>query len=80
MCVNVTLLLTLVSNKLDVPFSPRHFNGIKIVTAFKCIFEETEPKLSANFGNHMSQDPHNNRHPGPVCNVGFTAPQYNDKC
>ena len=31
-------------------FSPRYFNGIKIVTAFKCIFEETMSKLSVNFG------------------------------
>ena len=36
-------------------FLPRYFNGIKIVTAFKRIFEETLPKLSVNFGNHISQ-------------------------
>ena len=33
---------------------PRYFNGIKIVTAFKCIFEETVQKLPVNFGNHNS--------------------------
>ena len=36
-------------------FSPCYFNGIKIVTAFKCYFKETMPKLSVNFGNHNSQ-------------------------
>ena len=25
-------------NKLNVPYSPRYFNGIKIITASKCIF------------------------------------------
>ena len=44
-------------------FSPCYFNGIKIVTAFKCIFEETVPKLSVNFGNHSSQDSHKNNLP-----------------
>ena len=62
------------------PFSPRHFNGIKIVTAFKCIFEETMPKLSVDFGNHISQDSYKNQYPSPVCNFSFTAPQYGDKC
>ena len=38
-------------------FSIRYFNGIKIVTAFKCNFEETMPKLSFNLGNHISQEP-----------------------
>ena len=79
MYANVTLPSTLVSNKLIVPFSPRYFNGIKIVTAFKYIFEETMPKLSVNFENHVSQDSHKNQYPGPVCNFGFTAPQYSDK-
>ena len=37
-------------SKLKI-FSKCYFNGIKIVTAFKCIFEETRPKLSVNFGN-----------------------------
>ena len=35
MYANITLPLTLVSSKLNVPFSPRYFNGIKVVTAFK---------------------------------------------
>ena len=61
-------------------FSPRYFNGIKIVTALKCIFEETMPKLSVNFGNHISQDSHKNQYPGPVCNFGSAAPQYGDEC
>ena len=56
-------------------FSPRYFNGTKIVTAFKCIFEEIIPKLSVNFGNHISQDSHKKKYRGPVCNFGFTEPQ-----
>ena len=36
-------------------FLPRYFNGIKIVTAFKCIFEECA-KLLVTFGNCNSQD------------------------
>ena len=38
---------------------PRYFNGIKIVTAFKCIFGEkkTVQKLSVYFGNRISQEP-----------------------
>ena len=59
-------------------FSPRYFNGIKIVTAFKCIFEETVPKLSFNFRNHNSQDSHLIQYPGPVFNFGFMEAQYND--
>ena len=51
-------------------FSPCYFNGIKIATAFKCIFEETMQKLSVNFGNHISQDSHNQYH-GPVRNYGL---------
>ena len=54
--------------------------GIKIVTAFKCIFEETMPKLSVNFENHISQDSHKNQCPSSVCNFGFTTPQYSDQC
>ena len=42
------------------------FNGVKMGTAFKCIFEETVPKLSVNFGNRNS--------------FGFTEPQYSDRC
>ena len=61
-------------------FSPRYFNGIKISTAFKCILEEKKIKLSVNFGNHNSQDSHKNRYLGPVCNFGFTASQYIEKC
>ena len=45
-------------------FSPCCFNGIKIGTAFKCIFEETVPKLSVNGGNRNSQDSHKNQYPG----------------
>ena len=59
-------------------FSPRYFNGTTIVTAFKCIFEETMPKLSVNFGNYIAQDSHNHQNPGPVCNFCFTAPQYHN--
>ena len=61
-------------------FSPRYFDGIKIVTAFKYIFKETMPKLSVNFGNHVSQDSHRNKYPGSGCNFGFTVPlsQYSD--
>ena len=72
---NVTLPLALISNKqTNVPFSPRYFIGSKIATAFKCSFEETMPKLSVNF------DSHKNQYPSPVCNFGFTALQYSDKC
>ena len=56
-------------------FSPFYLNGIKIVTAFKYNFEETMPKLSVNFGNHISQISHKNQYPSPVCNFDFTAPQ-----
>ena len=80
MYVNMTLPLTLVSNKLNVPFSPHYFNGIKIVTAFNYIFEETMPNLSVNFGNHVSQDSHKNQYSGPVCNFSFTEPQNSEKC
>ena len=68
---NVTLPLTLVSNKLNVPFLSTLSNGIKIVTAFKCILGETMPKLSVNY---VLQDPdsHRNQYPGPVtCNFSF---------
>ena len=76
----VTLPLTLVSNTRTYHFSPRYFNGIKIVTAFKCTFEETMSKLSVNFGNHISQDSHKNQYPCPVCNFGFTASHYSENC
>ena len=35
----------------------------KIGTAFKCILEETMPKLSLNFGNRNSQNSHKNNIP-----------------
>ena len=46
----------------NAPFSPHYFIWIEIVTAFKCIFEETMPKLSVNFETHpyftrLSQKP-----------------------
>ena len=63
MYAKVTLPLTLVSNKLNFP--RRYFNGTKTVTASECIFEETMPKLSVNLGNHISQDSHKNKYPGP---------------
>ena len=72
---NVTLPLSLVSNKLNLPFFSTLFQWIKIVTASKCTFEETMPKLSVNFGNHISQDSHNNQYSAPVCNFGFTVQQ-----
>ena len=53
--------------------APCYFNGIKITTVFKCIFEETMQKLLLNF------DSHNKKYPGAVSNFGFTAPQYSDK-
>ena len=80
MYANVTLPLALVSNKLNVPFSPCYFNGIKSATSFKCIFEETMTKLSVNFRNRISQSSHKNQYPGPVCNFGLIASQYSDKC
>ena len=61
-------------------FSPRYFNGVRIGTAFKCIFEETVPKLSVAFGNCNSLDSHKNQYPSPVLNFGFKEPQYSDKC
>ena len=65
MYANATLPLTLLSKKLNVPFSSRYFNGIKIVTTFKCIFEATVPKLLVNFGNHNSQDSQRTNIPAP---------------
>ena len=65
MYANVTLPLALVSNKLNVPFSPRYFIGIKIVTFFKYIFEKTMPKLSENVENHILQDSHKKQYPAP---------------
>ena len=56
MCANVTFPLTLVSKNWTCHFSQCYFNGIKIGTAFKCIFEEMVLKLSVNFGNRNSQD------------------------
>ena len=53
--------------------------GIKILTTFKCIFEETESKLSVNFGNYNSQDFHKNQSPNRVWNFSFMEPQYSDK-
>ena len=38
------------------------------------------PKLTVNFGNPISKDSHKNQYPNPICNFGFTAPQYSDKC
>ena len=61
-------------------FSPHYFNAIKIVTAFKYIFEETLPKLLINFGNYNLQNSHKTQYASPVCNFGFTAQQYSDKC
>ena len=43
-----------------------NFNGIKIVTAFKYIFEEINSQLE-------------NQYLGSVRNFGFTAPQLSDK-
>ena len=71
---NVTFPLTLVSSKLNQHFSPYYFNGIKIGTAFKCLFEETVPKLSIwkSRTNIPSHD--------PCLEFRFTEPQYSDKC
>ena len=44
---------------------PFYFNGTKIVTAFKCVFEVTMPKLSVNFENHISKI-HKKQHPSPI--------------
>ena len=69
-----TFLLTPVSNKLNAPFfSPRYFNRIKIENAFKCIFEETVPKLSAKFGR---QDSHKNQDPGSILHFHFIIDRY----
>ena len=53
-------LIFLCVSAIHAHFSPRYFNGLKIGTAFKCIFqfEETVPILSVNFGNRSSQDSH----------------------
>ena len=77
MYLNVKLPLTLVSNKLNVLFFSTLFQWDKNVT-LKCIFEETMPKLSVNFGNHISQDSHKNQYPGTICNFGFTELQYSN--
>ena len=58
MYANVTVSLTLVSNKLEPsPFSQPYPNGIKNWTALKCQFEETVPKMSVNSGNRTWQVP-----------------------
>ena len=75
----VTLPLHWFQTNWTYYFSPCYFNGIKIEIALKCIFEETVPKLSENFGNSNSQDSHKNQYPGPVLNLGFTEPQHCDK-
>ena len=49
--------------KLYVSFFPSYIHGIKIVTIFKRIFEENEPKLTVHFTNHESQDFHKNQIP-----------------
>ena len=49
---NLKSLLSLVQTNGTYHFSTRYFNGIMIAVVFKCIFEETMPKLSVNFGNH----------------------------
>ena len=54
------------------------FQWVKIVTAFKCTFEETMPKLSVNFENHISQDSRKNQYADPVCPV-ITVPAYIDR-
>ena len=77
---HVAIGMALVSNKLNVSFSPRYVSGIKIVTAFKCIFDKAMPKLSVSFRNHISQDSHKNQYPGPTCNFGFTSFQNSGKC
>ena len=57
---NVTVSLTLVSNKLNIPIFLYVFPmGLKW-NCWKCLFEETVPNLSVNFGKHDSQDSHNN--------------------
>ena len=76
MYANVTFPLTLVSNKLNAPFSPHYFSGVKIGTAFNCTFVETVPKLSVNFGNRNSQDSQKNQSHGPVVNFSFTELYY----
>ena len=79
-CHNVCKRHVAFDTVLNVLFFSTLFQWTKIVTAFMCIFVETMPKLSVNFANHISQDSHNNKYPGPVCNFGFTEPQYSDKC
>ena len=67
------------SNISSLDAGSKQTDVIKIETAFKCVFEETVPKLSVNFGNHNSQDSHKKQHPSLVLNFGFTEPQYSDK-
>ena len=58
-------------------FSPRYFNGIKIVTAFKkCILKQ----LCHNCKPILEIVSHKNQYHDPVCNSGFTEPQYSDIC
>ena len=45
MYANVRMPLTQVSTNWTYYFSLRYFNGIKIVTAFKCIFEDNRLKI-----------------------------------
>ena len=52
--------LTLVSNKLDQCYFSTLFQWNKNLSASKCNFEETVPKLSVNSGNCNSQDSHKN--------------------
>ena len=75
------VVITLASNKRNVPVFSTLFQWHKILTVFKCIFEEIVSQLSANSRNSsIYQDSHKNQYPGLVCKFGVTEPQYSDKC
>ena len=77
MYANVTFPLTLVSNKLNAPFSPCYFNGI---LELLIVYRRNCAKIVSSFGNGDSQDSHKNQYLGPVLHFGFTEPQYRGKC
>ena len=77
MYVNVTVSLTLVSNKLSGPFFSTLSQWDKNGSALKFIFEETVPESSVNFENRNSRDSHKNQNPASDLNFVFTESQYN---
>ena len=72
MCANITLPLTLVLNKPNIPFLSMYFNYY----CLQVYFWRMMPKFSVN----LEIISHKNQYPIPICNFGFNEPQYSDKC